>query len=123
MSKHMGLRERKMIYNMFGGRCAYCGCEIDWEELEVDHIVPYVKGGRTYNNLFPACSICNNTKGTMSVEEFRKYIMGKVFLKPGVQLLVRYYDIEPKNIVFYYEEVGFDIERMRMKNVDRLECY
>lgn len=103
---------RERIYNMFGGRCAYCGCEMYREEFEIDHIVPHVKGGRTPNNLFPACSVCNNAKSTMTIEEFRKHLEGKAFLKPGVKLIARYYDIEPKHIVFHFEEVGFDLEKM-----------
>lgn len=104
---------RERVYKMFNGRCAYCGCEMDkYDDFEVDHIVPYVKGGKTKNNLFPACKICNNAKGTQSIEEFRKYLMGKAFLKPGISLILRYYDIEPKDIVFHFEEVGFDINSM-----------
>ena len=109
---------REKVFKMFNGRCAYCGCEMDRCEFEVDHIVPYVQGGRTKHNLFPACRICNNAKRTKSIEEFRHYLGGKALLKPGVSLICRYYDIEPRKIVFYFEELGFDVDSMTAHATD-----
>ena len=80
---------RKAIYDMFDGHCAYCGCELENESgkfMQVDHIEPlrrnwYDKNGSCLNpendhenNLFPACLRCNNYKGSFYIEEFRLWI-------------------------------------------------
>ena len=55
----------------FNCRCAYCG-----EQLEIvtqDHVVPITKGGlHTNENVLPACSRCNSSKGTQNMEQWFK---------------------------------------------------
>lgn len=31
--------ERQQIYEKFGGRCAYCGCEITIKEMQADQLI------------------------------------------------------------------------------------
>lgn len=53
----------------FGGRCGYCGEE---RVLQPDHRVPLFCGGaNTIENIIPACGPCNQSKGTLTEEEFR----------------------------------------------------
>ena len=48
--------ERQQIYEKFGGRCAYCGCEITIKDMQADHVVPLHLGGEDdISNLYPAC--------------------------------------------------------------------
>lgn len=69
--------EREQVYQKCGGRCAYCGCPITFEEMQADHMVPLRKGGSdTLDNLLPACRSCNHYKHTLTVEEFRAYVSG-----------------------------------------------
>lgn len=51
-------------------RCVYCGATAaSGADLEVDHIRPYSKGGRTaLSNLQTLCSRCNRGKGALSLE-------------------------------------------------------
>lgn len=45
--------------------CQYCGAHGEGVVLEVDHIVPVSKGGRTeLSNLITACFDCNRGKGS-----------------------------------------------------------
>mgnify|MGYP004487825509 CR=1 FL=1 len=30
--------ERKLVYQMYDGHCAYCGCKLELKEMQVDHI-------------------------------------------------------------------------------------
>lgn len=54
---------RFVIYQRDGYRCRYCGRRTD--NLEIDHIIPIAKGGKsTYNNLQTLCHRCNVKKGT-----------------------------------------------------------
>ena len=44
-------------------RCTYCGNQFDANELEMDHIVPLMRGGpHRLANITPACSPCNTSK-------------------------------------------------------------
>ena len=36
--KKLTAAERQQIYKKFGGRCAYCGCEITIKEMQADQI-------------------------------------------------------------------------------------
>lgn len=108
---------RQLIYQKFGGRCAYCGEELNGK-FHVDEVEPccrsweYVKdenGKRIYDsdrrdwkmklvylyperlhvdNQFPACASCNINKHSDSVEGFRKLIQG--FMKHLNQVSTQY---------------------------------
>ena len=55
-------RLRFMIYKRDGYRCQNCGRFTN--DLEIDHIIPISKGGKTeYNNLQTLCHRCNVEKG------------------------------------------------------------
>lgn len=67
--------ERQQIYEKFGGRCAYCGCEITIKDMQADHVVPLHLGGADdISNLYPACRACNHYKSTYTVERFRETV-------------------------------------------------
>lgn len=58
------------IYNLWldqEGRCAYCGCAINYRgkgKFQIDHVMPLVKGGTNYpSNLALCCKPCNQSKG------------------------------------------------------------
>ena len=54
---------RFSIYNRDHYRCRYCGATERDDYLEVDHIVPIAKGGKsTYDNLQTLCRRCNARK-------------------------------------------------------------
>ena len=52
---------RFAIYKRDNYRCRKCGRQTD--DLEVDHIIPIAKGGKsTYDNLQTLCHRCNSKK-------------------------------------------------------------
>ncbi len=54
--------EWRGLLGLYRNRCAYCGKRN--KRLTVDHIVPLVGGGtNTIDNIVPACSRCNSSKG------------------------------------------------------------
>lgn len=68
-------RQRKDIHMKYGGRCAYCGKVIAYEEMQVDHIIPLRKGGPDdSSNYAPACRTCNHYKSTLTLEQFRQQL-------------------------------------------------
>lgn len=55
------------------GRCALCGATKDERMLDIDHIKPVSKGGKTeYSNLQILCSKCNRSKRDKDQTDFRK---------------------------------------------------
>lgn len=64
--KKLSKEKRKTVYEKYGGRCAYCGCEIEYKDMQNDHIEPIYKYETAYQtgnsdwlddvkNLLPAC--------------------------------------------------------------------
>ena len=61
---------RLNVFLRDGFRCQYCGERRAMRELNYDHVVPRVKGGRTsWENIVTACYGCNDRKGCRSPEE------------------------------------------------------
>lgn len=57
-------RLRFAVYQRDGCRCRRCGASGRFVRLEIDHIVPVSKGGKsTYDNLQTLCHRCNVEKG------------------------------------------------------------
>lgn len=79
---------RKTVHQKYGGRCAYCGCEISQQAMQIDHIEPIFRGRMQspeeierlnhIDNLNPACRPCNHRKSTLAVEDFRAEIAAQV---------------------------------------------
>lgn len=69
-------KARKAVYAKYGGRCAYCGRELLYKEMQVDHLEPvaFMRGGNGIGNLMPACRRCNFYKGCFSLEGFREQL-------------------------------------------------
>ena len=68
---------RERIKQRFGGRCAYCGCELG-SRFAIDHHYPigvYGERADVEDNLFPSCIQCNHYKGECSIESMRRLIL------------------------------------------------
>ena len=71
---------REKVYNKFDGHCAYCGKEINYRDMQVDHYWPHRQGmvpteiSDKLENLMPCCRRCNHYKRAWSPEEFRDLI-------------------------------------------------
>lgn len=91
-------KQRAIVREKFGGRCAYCGCELPEKGWHADHVeavfrkwefgerrsdgtrrtVATGEHSRPENdaigNMFPACAPCNLFKATFTIELFRQEI-------------------------------------------------
>lgn len=75
--RRLSARERKHFYDMFNGRCAYCGTAVTFRGMQIDHKKPLANGGEDIpENMLPACRSCNKYKHTLDVEGFREYLEG-----------------------------------------------
>jgi hypothetical protein len=103
----MNKEQRERLRMMFGGFCAYCGCELsdkwhadhvepvlrDWKIVRDEDGYPKTKNGITVTrstgrlfrpendrseNLFPACIPCNIDKGANSLEAWREWLSYRI---------------------------------------------
>lgn len=109
--------ERLMIYDKCNHRCAYCGCDIEYKDMQVDHAKPlYIGGTDELSNMLPACRSCNHYKATRGIEDFRKYIreIPKRLDRDSIPYAVgkRFGLIEDGEwgVVFWFEELGIEVE-------------
>ena len=59
------------------GRCWYCGKMICEKTATVDHVLPKAwLGTDDESNLVASCYKCNNTKGDLLLEAYRRYVGG-----------------------------------------------
>ena len=85
--------DRNKIFEKYGGKCAYCGCDLT-KNWHADHIQPIVRdskwdrqsgrfvnsgtcrnpGNEILENYNPACPSCNIQKNSFTVEQFRENI-------------------------------------------------
>lgn len=103
--------DRKAVYEKYDGCCAYCGKPIEFMDMQVDHIIPKIRGGTDeFENLNPSCRRCNHYKRQMSLEAFRDTI-GKIpsklmrdsyIFKVGVDY--GFWEQWDRKVTFYFEE-------------------
>ncbi len=107
--------DRLKVYQKYNGKCAYCGCDIEFKKMQVDHFYPQhltrpiefeINHG---SNLMPSCQKCNNHKSGMTIEMWRKELErhSDMLLKSAQFLRAVKFGqvvITKKPIVFYYED-------------------
>lgn len=108
---------RKSVYEKYGGRCAYCGREIAYKDMQVDHFLPLRAWGiedagtDDIANLMPACRMCNHYKRANTLETFRRYIQEipqKLRENYIYKVGIAYGNVieNEKPIVFFFEKGG-----------------
>lgn len=74
---------RLEVYTKYNGHCAYCGKELEYKDMQVDHLIPYQRERfkkyteeeiECFENYMPACRRCNHYKRAHSLEAFRQMI-------------------------------------------------
>lgn len=117
--------QRAELREKFGGRCAYCGCELP-ERWHADHFEPVRRNWGEYakekpaeapqnhhiENMMPACPPCNISKGSMSLEGWRRWIAGHVNSLNShhpIYRLAKVYGLIQETgaeVVFHFEKVA-----------------
>jgi 5-methylcytosine-specific restriction endonuclease McrA len=71
---------RRNIYEHYGFRCCYCGHRYTTHELNLEHVLPKSRGGKTdWTNIVTSCVPCNLKKADRLPEEARM----KLLIKPS----------------------------------------
>ena len=110
--------DRQKIHQKYGGRCAYCGREIAFKQMQVDHFWPKFLSHfhpevdkDAFENLMPSCQKCNLHKSGMRPEMWREQLRKQVIrLRENAQfdraLRFGQVRITPCPIVFHFEKQG-----------------
>ncbi len=119
MRKAIPKNIRQQVYEKYNGHCAYCGCELEYKDMQVDHVDSVYRAeynhrdvDDTVNNYMPACRSCNFYKSVYSIEQFRNNIetmlIGKLHKDFNYKMLVKYGMVreEFKPVKFYFEKQG-----------------
>lgn len=61
---------RRNIYEHYGYKCSYCGKKFMTSELNLEHVLPRSRGGKTdWTNVVTSCIPCNLKKGNRLPDE------------------------------------------------------
>jgi len=70
---------RRNIYEHYAYRCCYCGNRFGTQELNLEHVLPRSRGGRTdWSNIVTSCIPCNLKKADKTPDEAKM----KLLIKP-----------------------------------------
>lgn len=122
--------DRNKVWNKYGCKCAYCGEDIKFKEMQIDHIIPKANfwssmrhdlripsflshltlGDLNHvDNLNPSCRQCNFYKSSHHLEGFRDRLLDIHYriMKPFISRLGAKYGIVKMNTwdgIFYFEK-------------------
>ena len=92
---------RQNVYLRDGYRCQYCLTSPPLNQLTLDHLFPFSRGGRTtWDNVVTACKTCNHRKGARTIEEIgiKPFAFpAKPQFKP-IWIFVLRYGLTPENV-------------------------
>ena len=122
-------KQREQLRQMFDGKCAYCGCELD--QMHADHLEPCVRittdiwgkplpaserymvkpERNTVANMMPACVACNLHKGGYKLHQWRDLIERSAQIarrststfKAGERFGV--ITVTERPVIFYFERI------------------
>lgn len=125
MSKHKVIPKkiRLELHENYNQRCAYCGCDLEYKDMQVDHIKSVyanadfkqsMSNEEMYDitNLLPSYRQCNFYKSSMELDAFRERLtttmMENLKKEFTYRLALKYGLIEEciKPIRFYFETLN-----------------
>ena len=73
--------DKQYIYMRDGGKCYYCGKELKFNKITLDHYLPRsAKGTMDVFNLLTCCKFCNKLKSNKIPDDYEEIIL-HLFLK------------------------------------------
>ena len=119
--------QRQNLFNRFGGKCAYCGCDLPLR-WHADHFEPVERAPdysadnpfKTWkptrpdrdviSNMMPSCPPCNIDKHSMNLESWRTWLQTRLEAlckTPGFKLLSAHGLVKTTGapIVFHFERL------------------
>ena len=96
---------RKFIFRSCNGKCSYCGCELHYRHMQVDHVKSLHNHGKDdVSNMTASCRDCNHLKGACSLEGFRKRLKKFLQIPPVTDFQKRlHFKYHNWNGLFHFE--------------------
>lgn len=80
--KSISKKIREEIWHKYGEKCAYCGCDLEYKDMQIDHIKSFCAAEfdkkitednlHGVDNMMPSCRMCNYYKSASGIEGFRR---------------------------------------------------
>lgn len=70
-------QKRELVFNKYGGRCAYSGTQLD-DDWQIDHIIPKrfnMPNADHIDNLVPTQKIINHYKRALPLDLFKSWFL------------------------------------------------
>jgi len=132
VNKKMELRQK--VWLKYNKHCAYCGKELEYKDMQVDHMISkyaieaYRNPEKIYGlklnsseNLMPSCRRCNHYKREQDLEGFRvlmktlhERIENQYIMKVAIDYKIL--KIKPFGGKFYFEKVS-NIDYKNIRNI------
>ena len=85
-SKNFKLTEKHEILKKTNYHCHVCGQELNEQNFQIDHIIPYSIGGENeIDNYLAACKVCNNYRWNYLPEEIKWIIKIGIWTKTQIE--------------------------------------
>lgn len=82
--------QKRVLFNRDAWKCQYCGIDLHYPLITIDHIHPLSRGGQTnWKNCVVACKKCNSSKGDKTLEEAGM----KLLKQPSEPTAFHYWDM------------------------------
>lgn len=120
--KALTKQQRKQVYYKYNGHCAYCGCELEYKDMQVDHLIPLCHSDKQdtddklwdIENLMPACRLCNHYKRSYTLEHFREAVE-KIPFKLNRDSYIYRIGIKYGNVVSNEQKIVFFFEKEKIQ--------
>lgn len=115
LKRHVNTHKRGVKFsriNVFtrdGFRCQYCGVKKTMRELNYDHVVPRIRGGKTvWENIVTSCYPCNSKKDRKTPEQAGLRLLRVPFKPKTLPMTAPIVNLQsiPEEWKFYLPEDG-----------------
>ena len=124
-------KKREEVHGKYNGCCSYCGQDIAYSDMQVDHIIPKSNFETTIHNKYrvpkflnhltledvnhidnlnPSCRRCNKFKDSMDLETFREELQKQLeraeTTSANFRRALQFGQVikTPRDIVFHFEK-------------------
>ena len=109
--------QRIKVWQKYNKHCAYCGKEIEYKDMQIDHKQPIAYAPfphdknsevNSFGNLMPSCRRCNHYKRAKTLEGFRrlmKTLHERIKNQYTAKVAIDYgiITVKPFDGIFYFE--------------------
>ena len=104
-------KEFSKIFDLLGGRCAYCGTDVEFSSFHIEHVQAKHNGGKDKGNRTVSCRLCNSRKTRRDLEQYRAAIIMAQLEMPRIS----------ETLATYLSRLDFDVRKAEAKLISTVE--